>query len=225
MSGRDAILGKVRKALGVAEGTRDTRREAVDKRLAQMQAGIIPARGQLAPDERVSLFCEMAEKAFATVKHVKSADKVPAAVTDYLRARNLPPALRIGADPRLGAMPWDKQRSLEVKHGPSDGDDEVGVSHAFGGVAETGTLVLLSGVDNPTTINFLPDHHIVVVDAKDVAGDLESVLAALRRKFGKGLMPRTLNMITGPSRSGDIEQKMLLGAHGPRALHIVVVDG
>jgi L-lactate dehydrogenase complex protein LldG len=83
--------------------------------------------------------------------------------------------------------------------------------------------VLTSGGDNPTTINFLPEHHIVVVDAKDVAGDMETVLSRVRRKFGKGEMPRTLNFITGPSRSGDIEQKLLLGAHGPRALHIIMV--
>jgi L-lactate dehydrogenase complex protein LldG len=45
----------------------------------------------------------------------------------------------------------------------------------------------------------------------------------LRKAKGKGEMPRALNLITGPSRSGDIEQTIILGAHGPRALHIVVV--
>jgi L-lactate dehydrogenase complex protein LldG len=99
------------------------------------------------------------------------------------------------------------------------------VSHAFGGIAETGTLVMTSGKDNPSTINFLPEHHIVVINAKDVDGDMETVLAKVRKKFGKGVMPRTLNFITGPSRSGDIEQKIILGAHGPRALHIIVVGG
>ena len=112
---------------------------------------------------------------------------------------------------------------LEIGRGRSNGDDEVGVSHALGGVAETGTLMLVSGKDNPTTINFLPEHHIVVVNAKDIDGDLESLFGRIRRKFGRGAMPRTVNMVTGPSRSGDIEQKLLLGAHGPRALHIVVV--
>jgi L-lactate dehydrogenase complex protein LldG len=126
---------------------------------------------------------------------------------------------------RVAGADWSTQPALEILHGPSDGNDESGLSHAFGAVAETGTLVLHSGGDNPTTVNFLPEHHLVVVDAKDVAGDLETVLARIRDKFGKGQMPRTLNMITGPSRSGDIEQKMLLGAHGPRALHIMVVGG
>ena len=222
--GREAILGRVRKALAGGAGVEE-RRQAVEQRLDEAPAGVVPARGRLDDKARLALFRDMAEKVNATVRTVKGRDRVPAAVTDYLRSKNLPASVRMGADARLAAMPWAKQRSLEVKHGASDGEDEAGVSHALGGVAETGTLVLQSGDDNPTTINFLPEHHIVVIDAKDVAGDLETVIEAARRKFGKGRMPRVLNFVTGPSRSGDIEQKLLLGAHGPRALHIIVVDG
>lgn len=224
MSAREAILGKVRKSLG--GGHNDAARlAAVEARLAKAPKGIIPERGQLDDKARRRLFVAMAEKVSASVKQVKSHDDVPKAVAEYLRSRNLPAAIRIGADKRLAKMPWASQRALNVKRGPSDGDDETGVSHAFGAIAESGTLVLASGSDNPTTINFLPEHHIVVVDAKDVAGDMESVISRLRRKYGKGEMPRTLNFITGPSRSGDIEQKLLLGAHGPRALHIILVGG
>ena len=106
--------------------------------------------------------------------------------------------------------------------GPA-GADLVGVSHADAGVAETGTLVLTSGPDNPTTLNFLPDHHIVVVDASTVSGDYETVWADLRRRFGAGAMPRTVNLVTGPSRSADIGQVLQLGAHGPVAVHIFVL--
>ena len=100
--------------------------------------------------------------------------------------------------------------------------DEACVSHAFAGIAETGTLALLSGPDNPTSLNFLPEHHIVVIEAKDMAGDMETVLARLKKASSKHGLPRTLNLVTGPSRSGDIEQTIILGAHGPRALHIVI---
>jgi L-lactate dehydrogenase complex protein LldG len=224
MNGREAVLGKVRKALK-AQAKDDARRQAVADRLAKAPKGLIPARAQMDEEGRIGLFAAMAEKVSATIRRVKSCDDVPKAVTEYLRARNLPAAIRIGADKRLAKMPWARQRALEIRRGPSDGDDEAGVSHAFGAIAESGTLALVSGGDNPTTINFLPEHHIVVVDAKDVAGDLETVLGKLRRRYGKGEMPRTLNFITGPSRSGDIEQKLLLGAHGPRALHIIVVGG
>jgi L-lactate dehydrogenase complex protein LldG len=222
MSAREAILGKVRSALKARSD--DAGREAlVAARLKKAPQGVIPARGRLPQAERIALFCKMAEKLSASVERVKSADAVPRAVAGYLRQRNLPASLRMGADKRLAAMPWDKQRALQVRTGASDGDDEVGLSHATAAVAETGTLVLASGKDNPTTINFLPEHHIVVVDAADVDGDLETALARIRKRFGKGEMPRTVNLISGPSRSGDIEQKIILGAHGPRALHLIVV--
>jgi len=97
------------------------------------------------------------------------------------------------------------------------------LSKAFGAVAETGTLVLTSGADNPTTLNFLPENHIVVLDARDIAGDFEAVLRRLRAKFGPGVLPRVVNFITGPSRSADIEQTLILGAHGPRRLHVIVI--
>jgi L-lactate dehydrogenase complex protein LldG len=224
MSSRDAILNKVRQSLGqpVSDALRQ---KAVADRLKKAPQGVIPARGQLAQPDRIKLFCDMAEKLFATVQRIAKHEQVPAAVAEYLRGKNLPASIRMGGDPRLAAMPWRKQRALEVKQGASDGDDAAGVSHAAGGIAETGTLVLLSGAGNPTTINFLPEHHIVVIDAADIDGDLETAIAKVRKTFGKGKMPRTLNLVSGPSRSGDIEQKLILGAHGPRALHILVVGG
>ena len=87
----------------------------------------------------------------------------------------------------------------------------------------TPETTLASGQDNPTTLNFLPETHIVVLRAEGVAGDYETVWAKLRARYGKGALPRTVNWVTGPSRSGDIEQTILLGAHGPRRLHVVVV--
>ena len=103
---------------------------------------------------------------------------------------------------------------LDVTTGASDATQLSSVSHAFAAVAETGTLVLTSGPDNPTTLNFLPDNHIVVIDANDVAGDFETVLARLREKFGDGMLPRVVNLITGPSRSADIEQRSSLARTG-----------
>jgi L-lactate dehydrogenase complex protein LldG len=120
-------------------------------------------------------------------------------------------------------MAWAREPHLQRLVGPSDGTDLVALSHAFAGVAETGTLVLLSGPENPTTLNFLPDTHIVMVKAEDVAGDYESVWRRLRAIYSHHHMPRTVNLVTGPSRSADIEQTLILGAHGPRALHILVV--
>jgi L-lactate dehydrogenase complex protein LldG len=168
------------------------------------------------------MFRHQAERAQASVAEVTRPEEVPAEVARFLRGQNLPATVRMGADARLAAMPW-AQTALEVATGRSDGGDPNAVSHAFGGAAESGTLAMISGSDNPTTLNFLPDNHIVVIAAADIAGDYETIWQRLRERVGKGTMPRTVNMITGPSRSADIEQTLLLGAHGPRTLHIIIV--
>lgn len=221
MSTRDAVLGKIRRSLGVS-GTDVARRAIVIARLEGPPKGVVPARGQLPPEERVALFRLMAEKVSATVASVSTAEDVPAAVAEYLRAHNLPARVRMGSDPLLADLPWSRT-AIEVERGPSDGGDVVGVSHALAGAAESGTLVLASGPDNPTSLNFLPETHVVILRAEDVTGDYEAVWDMLRVRYGKGVLPRTVNMITGPSRSADIEQTLLLGAHGPRRLHIVMI--
>jgi L-lactate dehydrogenase complex protein LldG len=222
MTARDLILGSIRRSLGVT-GNEAPRRLAVEVRLAEHPRGVVPARGALPSAERLDLFTRMVEGAAGTVERLAEPAEIPAAVAAFLRRHNLPPAIRHGADPRLVELPWDRAATLTVSRGPSDGSDAAALSHAFAAVAETGTLVLVSGADNPTTLNFLSDAHIVVVDAADIAGDYETVVARLRQSFGAGRLPRTVNMITGPSRSADIEQTLILGAHGPRKLHVIVL--
>jgi L-lactate dehydrogenase complex protein LldG len=217
MSARAEILADVRRALG-ATGSEASRRHAVADRLKYAPQGTIPARGRLDPAARKALFRAEAERVFASVTEVASDADVPAEVAAYLRNRNLPAMLRIGADPYLAALPW---QGLELGEGSPDGT--AALSRAFGAVAESGTLVLVSGKENPTSINFLPETHIVVVEESDIVGDYEEIWQGLRGAFGKGIMPRTVNFITGPSRSADIGRIMQLGAHGPRHLHIIVV--
>ena len=221
MSTREAVFAKIRRSLGVT-GAEPARNATVDNRLRTRPRGIVPARGALPDAERLALFTRMAEHYAASVARVADAAQVPEAVAEFLRQRNLPAAVRMGDDKRLAAMPWNKTQ-IETKHGPAEGSDIVSVAHAFAAVAESGTLVLASGTDNPTTLNFLPETAIVVLDAADVAGDYETVWDRLQPAAGEGLLPRTVNWITGPSRSADIEQTLLLGAHGPRSLHIIVV--
>lgn len=223
MSGRDAIFAKLRKSLEVP--TDDAaRQEVVRQRLDTTPQGLIPKRGQLPDPERVDLFCKMAESVQSTVERVADAAAVPEAVAATLRERNLPASIRMGDDKRLRTMPWAQAPSLEVHSGRSYGDDAATLSHAIAGIAETGTLVLQSGQDNPTTLNFLPETHIVVISATDITGDMESIWGEIRTQHGKGLMPRVVNMVTGPSRSADIEQKLILGAHGPKSLHIIITE-
>lgn len=221
MSAREDILGTIRRSLGVS-GKEKPRIDTVNERLAQAPRGLTVARGQLSAEGQLALFKEQAEATLASVTELPSYADVPAAVADYLRQNNLPAQLRIGSDPRMEGLDWSKT-SIDLAHGPSNGQDLAGLNHAFAGVAETGTLVMTASPENPTTINFLPDHALVVVNAKDITGDYETMWANLRARYGKGQMPRVVNWVTGPSRSGDIEQVILLGAHGPRRVHIMIV--
>lgn len=221
MSARDEIFANIRRSLGVT-GSEAARRTAVDDRLDRAPKGLIPKRAQLPRAEMIELFVKMADAASATVTRLDDASKVPAEIARYLRDHNLPATLRMGDDARLTSMPWGETQ-IETSRGRSFGQDLNAVSCAFAAVAETGTLVMTAGADNPTTLNFLPDNHVVVLHADDVVGDPETALGRVRAKFGKGAMPRVVNFITGPSRSADIEQTLLLGAHGPRRLHIVLL--
>jgi L-lactate dehydrogenase complex protein LldG len=222
MSAREEILANIRRSLR-AGGDDSTRRAQAQARVAAAAPGIVPARGQGDNAARVATFIEQACLANATVERLARIEEAPGAVVRHLRERNLPARLRMGADERLAALGW-AGTGLEIAHGPSAGEDVNAISFAEAGVAETGTLVIVSGAHNPSTLNFLPDTHFVLLRAADVEGDLESVWRRLRARHGAGFLPRTVNLITGPSRSADIEQKMLLGAHGPRSLHIIIAE-
>ena len=185
----------------------------------------MPARGQLPPTERVDLFEAQAAAVQASVSRVGALAEVPEAVAAYLREQNLPGQLRVSPDPTVADLPWTENAPLlTVSTGPARDADAVSVTPAFAGIAETGTLILTSGKDRPATLNILPETHIVVLKASQVVGAYEDAWDLLRQAEGEGVMPRGVNLITGPSRTGDIEQKIQLGAHGPRRLHIVVVE-
>jgi L-lactate dehydrogenase complex protein LldG len=221
VSTRDTVFATIRRSLGVTADDA-ARCATVAERLAAHTRGVIPQRGQVSADARVALFCKMIEAASATTQTLATPEAIPGAVSAYLAAQNLPLAVRRGSDPMLAALPWQDAPSLSVSTGPSDGKQLAAISCAFGAAAESGTLVLVSGADNPTTLNFLPDVHFVVLHAADIDGDYESVWARLRGRFGDA-WPRTVNWISGPSRSADIEQTIILGAHGPRRLHVFIV--
>ncbi len=223
MSGRETILGAVRRSLK-RKADDGAARAAVEARLSARERGPVPARSQLDPAAQVDLFAAMAEEQSATLVRVKNARDVPGAIAAYLKEHNLPQRLRAAPDPELDALPWDTQALLTVERGRAEASDETSLTGAFAAVAETGTLMLLSGETAPTTLNFLPDNHIVMLKASQVVGPYEDAWDLVRAKYGSDKLPRTVNFITGPSRTGDIEQTIQLGAHGPRRLHIVLIE-
>lgn len=218
---RAQILGGIRRSLRRGELTGEAR-STVETRLADPPRGPSVARAQLAQPEKVALFCQWAETLNATVARVGPAE-VPGEVSAYLVRNNLPANVAMAPSPLLEGYDWASQKMLSIRRGRGEGSDQVSVTGAFAGIAETGTVVMASGPDHPVSLNLLPDTHVVVLRESDIVGGYEDVWGRLRARYGKNLMPRTVNTITGPSRTGDIEQAMELGAHGPRRMHILVV--
>ena len=218
---RSTILNGIRRALRRGELS-GAERQAVETRLARPPRGPAVARADLPQDQKVALFCQWAELNNATVARVAAAD-VPGEVASYLARNNLPADAAMAPGPALDGFDWASQKMLSLRRGRGEGSDHVSITGAFAGIAETGTLVMASGPDHPVTLNLLPDTHVVVLRESDIVRGYEDVWVRLRARYGKDHMPRTINTITGPSRTGDIEQTIELGAHGPRRMHIVVV--
>ena len=201
--------------------------QAVAERLAGHRRGTIPQRIDLDSAGLLALFVDKAQSVDATVDRVAADRDVPGAVARYLRGLNLPAEAAIAPHADLDAMPWAGS-ALRLERRAAKGSDQVGIARAFAGIAETGTLMMASGPDSPATLNFLPETHVVVIRESDIVGGYEDAWQRLRER-GRGTgrdLPRTVNLITGTSRTGDIEQIIQKGVHGPKRLHIVLVrDG
>ena len=211
MSARDAILARIRSATGGA-------REDAAAWLSLRPQGPRPAR---ANDELLARFAAEARAAGCTLSKPVSPEDAPAAVAEWLAAENLPARLAASSDPALDRYFWSSRPLLTLERRRAKPEDRVSLTPCFAGVAETGTLAMLSGPGRPVTLNFLPEAHIALVSTRDLVGAYEDLWARVREA---GEAPRTVNLITGPSRSADIGQELRMGAHGPRRLHIVLVD-
>jgi len=224
---KEAILGAIRRGLKRGELPAD-QRAMLETRLAAHPRHLIPARSRVSRPEQITLFIRNVEKEFGTVTRLPKLKDVPDAVVAYLAQHNLPSRLAMAPHPELKRIKWDKHPMLEIETRQGLPSDLVSLQHGYAGVAETGTLMLPSEAGRPTTLNLLPDTEIVVLRASRVVGAYEEAWDLLRSenkdKLTGGFMPRNIMWVTGPSRSADIEQTLELGAHGPRALHILLID-
>ena len=215
---REGILGSIRGALN-AHASAAARRQAAEARLTTAVAHPRPAG---AGEDLVQRFKDRQRALGVELVEVDAADDVPAAIAAYLERLGLPARLRCGADPLWDALPWERAPSLVVEQGAAQDGDTAGLSRAVAGVAETGTLALASGAGNPVTLGFLPDTHVVVLRAASIAAHYEDAVALVKADAG-GAVPRTLNLVTGASRTGDIGGKIVMGAHGPRRLAVILI--
>jgi L-lactate dehydrogenase complex protein LldG len=221
-SSRDRVLGRVRQALGKSG--------ADPAALAEAQAYIdAHARGPTPAfdADRVLRFLRRAGDMESTVARVGHRREIPAALATYLDALDLAPGLvtqkshRGVCWPEFADLDWARS-GLSVEARPTVGDDRLGITGVFCAIAETGTLVVVSGADTPSATTLLPDTHVAIVSANRIVDTMEDAFALIRKE--RGSVPRAINLISGPSRTGDIEQTIVLGAHGPFRVHILVVD-
>ncbi|MBT3307189.1 MAG: lactate utilization protein C [Alphaproteobacteria bacterium] len=221
MGSRESILGNIAKSLKESALSPSSKQE-IEARLSAHDKNTVPKRGQGDHEAQMALFIAEAERVNATTEHLVGLEQVGEAVLRYLASHNLPGSVKIAPHALLDNVNWSKHPTLDVVQGPAEDSDQASLSVARAGVAETGTLVLHSGPESPTTLNFLPDNHIVLLPQSLLVGAYEEAWDLLREDSSD--MPRTVNWVTGPSRSADIEQTLLLGAHGPRRLHILILN-
>ena len=214
---RDAVIRNVRRSLNRSAPLSPTVRKGLDARLAHPSPNVQPR----IDEPLLERFLAKLHKVNVKVTRLPDLDRVSESVEQHMQAHELGTRLVAAPDPGLSAIRWSNR--LEVERRAAVGGDLVSVTGAFAGIAETGTLVLLSGPHSPTTLNFLPADHLVVLAAERVLPAMEDVWVRLRA--ANGAMPRTVNFITGPSRTADVEQTMQEGAHGPRRLHLLLIGG
>ncbi len=166
----------------------------------------------------VARFRDRALNLMTSIDEVSAAADIPAAVARYLRAQHLAPDAVCW--PELAALDWAAQ-GLRVASRAAQGDDLIGITGAFCAIAETGTLMMCSGADTPPATSLLPETHIAVVSRSRIVTGMEDAWALLRAE--RGIMPRAVNFISGPSRTADIEQTVTLGAHGPYRVHLLLL--
>ena len=209
------VLGNIRASLNRSGPLPARVTKGLNARLKRPTANIVPT----VTGDPVACFVEKLKAVNAKVTQVSSVDVVSRTVSKHVKEHSLPHELVVAPDPALDGIRWSNRFMIERR--AAIGGDRVSVTSAFAGIAETGTLMLLSSAQSPTTLNFLPEDHLIVLRAGRIVTHLEDAWQALRKQRGK--MPRTVNLITGPSKTADVEQTIQEGAHGPRRLHVILV--
>ncbi|OUD14532.1 LutC/YkgG family protein [Thioflexithrix psekupsensis] len=210
---RAAIFSRLRQSLGRDSLTSTIRDELVLK-LQFPPVSLQPTINR----DKLSQFKQQLEKVSGIIIEVNHENQITDALKTWLLAQNYPLAAVI--DARLGKLAWSEEWDVCIRN--AQDSDVVSVTLAFTGIAETGSVVMLSSADAPTPLNFLPDVHCVILYESDMVCYMEEAWQKLRKEYTNP--PRTVNVITGPSRTADIEQTIQLGAHGPRQFVVILVQ-
>ncbi len=196
---------------------RDTILASIRKSRQEVPAPPPYAFAKLAGDAPAN-FIAKAQASIADVREIASIEDAPQAVLAILAELNVGRTVHIPPTSELLSLPWDRAMGLNVTHTPPTGVDTA-FSSANYAIAETGTLAFFSGPRTPSSWHYRPGREIVLLHRTAILPRLEDLFARLRASGG---IPATLNLVTGPSRTADIEQTIELGAHGPCAIHVLV---
>ena len=213
MRSRDAVLARIRRGLGRPSAAAADR-ATVEARIAAHARGPLPVFST----DLAARFREKATRLASIVDGPMPPTAVPAAIARYLSEQKL--SRRAVCWPGLENMNW-AAAGIEVEARPARADDLIGITGVFSGLAETGTLMLLSGPRTPPTVSLLPETHIALLPVARIVAHMEDAWNLLRKEHG--VMPRAVNFVSGPSRTADIEQTVTLGAHGPYRVLIVLL--
>ena len=207
---RAAILERIRRA----NAGRPGRRNAVSHP--------IPARAKGDPETLRTRFLENLEFAGASHSAVAARTDVAREAAAWLSSAGLPSAVVAATDGALDGCGLEQTEQLSIIRGAPGPSDAVALTGVVSGIAETGTLMVRSGPGMSARSYFLPEAHIAVLNASAICGSYEDAFARLRESCPD--LPRTVTLITGPSRSSDSERIVQIGVHGPQALHVILVD-
>ena len=189
--------------------------EIVEERLQQHRRGPQPQR----QEDLLTRFSRKVVQASASYVSVKSEQNIVYAVTSYIMEHSLDEKLLTTATPLFRELRWPA--SIQVETRAALVSDTLVLVEAFAGIAETGSVVMCSGKATPVSLNFLPDHFLCVVRYNSIVNTMEDVWERIRRDGAA--LPRAINIITGPSRTADVEQIIQMGAHGPRRVHLLLL--
>lgn len=204
----------------ILERIRSRKKQGIEKQIPTRTEHSLPTHIPLDAEALASYFGQMAKRSAATLSSVAELSMLPGAVKDYLSTlpfAQIPTDLHLNG-PVFTPLPWT-QYSLT----PTAIDSAlVSVCLGFCGIAETGSIALLAEPSCSSAAYFLPEILIVALYKTDILAHQEACWLKLSRDYPK--LPRTVTLVTGPSRTGDIEQKLVIGAHGPRYEHIVLIE-
>ena len=174
----------------------------------------------LPQEQLVSLFEAGVLASSATIQFIEELKDLPQEVRNYILKRQLSSdetTFHLNS-PLLKGLTWNPLTQLVSE--ASSSDCEIGITSAFCGVAETGSVALLSDSSRSTAAYFLPENLIIALATDDIVATQEFAWMRLKTEYPS--MPRSVIFMTGPSRTGDIEQKIVIGAHGPRMVHLIL---